>query len=115
MTSTTDNTASTNEDDEVRDGAWELPELVAGAIILSTGLTTVGAAVAGRFFATQASMQGISAWFVIAQTTRSFDLVISALLLSALAASWWQYTQWTGAARGDEDESSRKRGGGQRP
>ena len=106
MTTSAEHELPVDEDDATSDGAWELPELIAAAIVISTALLTVGGVCSGWLFANQNNVQGDGAWFAIQQTARSFDVVTCALLLGALAANWWQYTQWTGHARSDENEAA---------
>ena len=98
-------------DVETLDGSWELPELASLALLLCVLLLAVGAAISGWLYAIELrnEMVGVVAslgWTALQFGTRDITPTTASLLLGALAAVWWQYTQWTNIALSDADEGA---------
>jgi hypothetical protein len=89
------------------DSSWQLPELAPVAILVSVGLMMLSGIIAG-WLETKAEF-GVAphaGWAVVQVATRWVDPMTAALLLSALAVCWWQYSQWAKAPVGDASNSA---------
>ncbi len=101
--------AGEGDGDAALDGGWELPELASLALMLCIFLLSIGSAISGWLYWAELKNQqagGFSGlgWTALELGTRVITPTTAALLLGALAAAWWQYTQWTSISLSDTDE-----------
>lgn len=97
------------EGEATLDGGWELPELASLALLLCIFLLSIGGAASGWLYWSELRNQQVPpfsglGWTALQFGTRVITPTTAALLLGALAAAWWQYTQWTSISHSDADD-----------